>query len=143
MLLSKLKAAERDAARLVTPPGSEPSLSQASAMGMARDLINTPANVLGPVELAEFAASLGRRYGADVAIAEGDALAIAYPTVAAVGRGSERPPRVVTLQWCGSTAHAEAPLVSLCGKGVCFDTGGYDLKPSSAMLRMTFRPASE
>ena len=66
----------------------------------------------------------------------GDALADAYPTVAAVGRGSSRPAHVTILRWSGSTAHADAPLISLCGKGVCFDTGGYDIKPSSGMLRM-------
>ncbi len=131
-----LKPAERTPARLVAPPGSDASLSQAAAIWMARDLINTPANLLGPVELAECAAALGRRYGAEVTISEGEALDTAYPTVAAVGRGSSRPPRVVTFHWHGSKAHAEAPLVSLCGKGVCFDTGGYDLKPSSGMLRM-------
>jgi leucyl aminopeptidase len=66
----------------------------------------------------------------------GDTLDKAYPTVAAVGRGSARPPRVAMLRWSGSKAHAGAPLISLCGKGVCFDTGGYDIKPSSGMLRM-------
>jgi leucyl aminopeptidase len=133
---TELKAAERSPARLVAPQGSEPERSQAAAIWMVRDLINTPANLLGPVELADFAVSLGRRCGAEATVAEGDALAAAYPTVAAVGRGSARPARVATLQWRGSAAHVEAPLVSLCGKGVCFDTGGYDLKPSSAMLRM-------
>jgi leucyl aminopeptidase len=92
--------------------------------------------MLGPVELADVAAGLGRRYGASVVLSEGSALEQAYPTVAAVGRGSARPPRVATLHWRGSKAHDGAPLVALCGKGVCFDTGGYDLKPSSAMLRM-------
>ena len=58
------------------------------------------------------------------------------PTVAAVGRGSARPAHVAILRWSGSAAHAGAPLISLCGKGVCFDTGGYDIKPSSGMLRM-------
>ena len=103
---------------------------------MGRDLINTPANLLGPVELAEFAIALGQRHGAETRLVEGDALTLAYPTVAAVGAGSARPPRVAVLHWRGSGAHAGAPLVSLCGKGVCFDTGGYDLKPSAAMLRM-------
>ena len=103
---------------------------------MVRDLINTPANLLGPAELAEFAASLGKRYGAAVDLISGDALVEAYPTVAAVGRGSARPAHVTILRWSGSAAHAEAPLISLCGKGVCFDTGGYDIKPSSGMLRM-------
>lgn len=131
-----LKQPERAPARIVQAAGVEPSLSQARAICMGRDLINTPANLLGPVELAEFAVALGRRHGAETQLAEGNALTTAYPTVAAVGMGSARPPRVATLHWRGSGAHATAPLVSLCGKGVCFDTGGYDLKPSSAMLRM-------
>ena len=59
-----------------------------------------------------------------------------YPTIAAVGAGSVRAPEVVVLEWRGSTASEHAQLVSLCGKGVCFDTGGYDLKPSAGMLRM-------
>ena len=67
---------------------------------------------------------------------EGAALDAAYPTVAAVGRGSDRPPVVASFTWRGSKAAADAPLVSLCGKGVVFDTGGYDLKPSAGMLRM-------
>jgi leucyl aminopeptidase len=103
---------------------------------MVRDLINTPANLLGPAELAGFAASLGRHYGATVELVTDDALAEAYPTVAAVGRGSARPAHVAILRWSGSAAHAGVPLISLCGKGVCFDTGGYDIKPSSGMLRM-------
>ncbi|HVZ10331.1 leucyl aminopeptidase family protein [Rhodopila sp.] len=122
--------------RLRCPAGHEASLAQASAVNMARDLINTPANLLGPVELADFTVSLAKRYGAAAAVVADDALRQAYPTVAAVGAGSSRPPRVVTFRWQGKSAHAASPLVSLCGKGVCFDTGGYDLKPSSAMLRM-------
>jgi leucyl aminopeptidase len=64
------------------------------------------------------------------------ALHQAYPTIAAVGSGSARPPRVATFRWRGSAATDASPLLSLCGKGVCFDTGGYDLKPSAGMLRM-------
>ncbi|MFO1024257.1 MAG: leucyl aminopeptidase family protein [Acetobacteraceae bacterium] len=123
-------------ARLQCPSGHERSRSQASAIYMVRDLINTPANLLGPAELAQFAVTLAQRYGATAELIADGALQQAYPTVAAVGAGSSRPPRVVTFHWQGSAAHAEAPLISLCGKGVCFDTGGYDLKPSSAMLRM-------
>ena len=103
---------------------------------MVRDLINTPANLLGPTELAEFAASLGQRYGAATHIVGSDALSQAYPAVAAVGRGSARGARVAVLRWSGSKAGASAPLISLCGKGVCFDTGGYDIKSSNSMLRM-------
>lgn len=127
---------KRGAAQLVAPADQARSRSAAAATWMVRDLINTPANLLGPVELAEFAVSLGHRYGAVTELIADDALEAGYPTVAAVGRGSARPPRVAVLHWAGSAAHADAPLVSLCGKGVCFDTGGYDLKPSGGMLRM-------
>ncbi len=133
---SELKAGKRGPARLVTPGQQQRSRTAASATWMVRDLVNTPANLLGPAELAEFAASLGRRYGAAVDLVSGAALAETYPTVAAVGRGSARAPHVAILRWSGSAAHAGAPLISLCGKGVCFDTGGYDIKPSSGMLRM-------
>ena len=131
-----LKAAKRGPARLLAPPGQGHSRSAASATWMVRDLVNTPANLLGPVELADFAVALGKRYGAVSEIVAGDSLDEAYPTIAAVGRGSARPARVAIFRWSGSKAHAGAPLVSLCGKGVCFDTGGYDIKPSSGMLRM-------
>jgi leucyl aminopeptidase len=131
-----LKPAKRGAARVLAPEGQQQHRSAASATWMVRDLVNAPANLLGPVELAEFAASLGRRYGATVEITGGSTLDEAYPTIAAVGRGSARPARVTILRWSGSAARSDAPLVSLCGKGVCFDTGGYDIKPSSGMLRM-------
>ena len=130
-----LKPARRSSARLVAPDGKA-SRSAAAATWMVRDLINTPANLLGPAELADIAATLGQRHGAEVTIAADAALEQAYPTVAAVGRGSARSPRVVILRWAGSKAHASAPVIALCGKGVCFDTGGYDLKPSAGMLRM-------
>jgi leucyl aminopeptidase len=134
---TEFKPGKRAPARLVLPDGGAPgSRADAEAAWMVRDLINLPANVLGPAELAEAAAELGRRYGAAVAISAGAALERDYPAVAAVGRGSARAPRVVTLRWSGSGAAAGAPLLALCGKGVCFDTGGYDLKPSAAMLRM-------
>ncbi|PPQ28134.1 leucyl aminopeptidase family protein [Rhodopila globiformis] len=129
-------SAARSVATLLVPSGHEASLSQAAATWMVRDLINTPANCLGPVELADFAVSLAQRHGARHAVSAGEALEEAYPTVAAVGRGAARPPRVVVFHWQGREATDESPLVSLCGKGVCFDTGGYDLKPSAAMLRM-------
>jgi leucyl aminopeptidase len=131
-----LKAADRAPARLVVPADHAQVLSQADAICMARDLINTPANLLGPVELAEFAVGVGRRFGAETTMIAGDTLDREYPTVAAVGAGSARPPRVAIIRWRGSAAHDDAPLISLCGKGVCFDTGGLDLKPSSGMLHM-------
>ena len=127
---------DRELPRLVPPEGTEAAREQAAAVWMVRDLINAPANRLGPAELADAAAGLATRFGATLRRVEGDALREAYPTIAAVGAGSARPPAVVAFHWRGSRAHESAPLVSLCGKGVCFDTGGYDLKPSSGMLRM-------
>ena len=121
---------------LVVPLGVERALSQARAIFMVRDLINTPANILGPDELAGAAVSLAQAHGALWSRTEGDALDAEYPTVAAVGRGSDRPPVVAAFTWRGSTAADAAPLVSLCGKGVVFDSGGYDLKPAAGMLRM-------
>ncbi|HEY7576298.1 MAG TPA: leucyl aminopeptidase family protein [Acetobacteraceae bacterium] len=132
----EFKTPKRAPARLVAPLRQQRSRSAAAATWMVRDLINTPANLLGPRELAEFAEALGKRYGAATAVVSGDALCEAYPAVAAVGRGSVRPAHVAIFRWSGSRAHADAPLISLCGKGVCFDTGGYDIKPSSGMLRM-------
>jgi leucyl aminopeptidase len=130
------RAAPRAPARLATPAAHESALSQARAAWMVRDLINTPANDLGPAELAAFAVSLGERFGARVGLVEGARLEQEYPAIAAVGRGSARGPRVASFRWAGSQASEDAPLLSLCGKGVCFDSGGYDLKPSAAMLRM-------
>ncbi len=132
----ELKPAERRPAMLERLAGTDATLASISAIWMGRDLINRPANLLGPAELAAAVVSLGQHSQAETMIIEGDALAEAYPAVAAVGRGSDRAPRVAILRWRGSGATGASPLVSLCGKGVCFDTGGYDLKPSASMLRM-------
>ncbi|HET6184319.1 MAG TPA: leucyl aminopeptidase family protein [Acetobacteraceae bacterium] len=130
------KQPKRAPARLFAEGDRRQALAAAAATWMVRDLINTPANDLGPRELAGFAVALGKRYGAAGGITEGSELERDYPAVAAVGRGSARAPMVASFRWAGSGAHASAPLLSLCGKGVCFDTGGYDLKPSAGMLRM-------
>jgi leucyl aminopeptidase len=130
------QSTDRRSARLLRPTHPGRAEAEACAIWMVRDLINTPANLLGPVELADCVLALGQRYAAAVTIHEGTALDAAYPTVAAVGRGSARPARVACLHWTGSTAPPDAPLLSLCGKGVCFDTGGYYLKSSTGMLRM-------
>jgi leucyl aminopeptidase len=132
----RFRPAGRACAKLCVPDAHAEAIELARAAWMVRDLINTPANILGPVELASFAVSLAEKFGADVTVSAETDLEANYPTVAAVGRGSARPPRVVTFNWQGSGAPDDAPLVSLCGKGVCFDTGGYDLKPSAGMLRM-------
>ncbi len=130
------KPAKRRPARLACPDDASVVLAAGRATFMARDLINAPANVLGPAELADFTVALGHRHGATVHRTEGEALEREYPAVAVVGRGSARAPVMASFAWTSSRAGPDAPLVSLCGKGVCFDTGGYDLKPSAGMLRM-------
>lgn len=120
-------------ARMAVPDGVTAPEALARAVWLGRDLINTPANLLGPRDLAEAAAAELESRGADVRVVEGEALRGAYPCLASVGAGSDRAPAVVVARW---TARDGAPRVSLVGKGVCFDTGGYDIKPSSGMRRM-------
>jgi leucyl aminopeptidase len=132
---TQFKAPKRAPARLAVD-GAARALSEAAATWMVRDLINTPANLLGPAELADAVEALAVVHGAAPFRVEGAALDAAYPTVAAVGRGSDRAPVVAGFRWQGSAATAASPLISLCGKGVCFDSGGYDLKPAAGMLRM-------
>ena len=131
----RLKPARRAPATLAVS-GQQRAVSEAAASWMVRDLVNTPANLLGPSELAEAALALGERHGAAPIRVEGEALSAAYPAIEMVGRGSERTPVVAGFNWRGSGATDTSPLVSLCGKGVCFDSGGYDIKPSAGMLRM-------
>ena len=132
----KFRPASRPAAHLVVPEGCDSAVMQADAICLARDLVNLPANLLGPSELADAAEALAKWHGADFSRLSGDELAQPYPTVLAVGAGSARKPVVATLRWRGSKAGKDAMHVSLCGKGVVFDSGGYDIKPSSGMLRM-------
>jgi len=120
---------------LVPPPEADLAYAQAAAKAtaLARDLINTPANDLGPAELADVARELAGRFGARCEILCGrDLKARDYPLIHAVGSGSPREPRLIDLRW----GDARAPRVTLVGKGVCFDTGGLDLKPSAGMLLM-------
>jgi leucyl aminopeptidase len=103
------------------------------AVALARDLINTPANDMGPAELEGAVRALAAQHGADIKVIVGDdLLAKNFPLIHAVGRASERAPRLIELKW-GDALH---PRVSLVGKGVCFDTGGLDIKPDSSMLNM-------
>jgi leucyl aminopeptidase len=121
--------------RLTLPVGAqvERACQVAEATWLARDLVNTPASDLGPAELAAAVAEVAGRFGATCHVIVGEELLAAnYPAVHAVGRASARAPRLVDLTW-GDPA---APKVTLVGKGVCFDTGGLDIKPSSNMLLM-------
>jgi leucyl aminopeptidase len=122
-------------ARLVWPKGADRGLVErlAGAVCLARDLINTPASDLGPAELADAATQVADSMGARHRVIAGDALlAENYPTIHAVGRASLRAPRLVDIVW----GDESAPKVTLVGKGVCFDTGGLDLKPASGMKMM-------
>ena len=121
--------------RLVVPAGVDMArvLRMAEGHALARDLVNTPANDMGPDALESAALGLARRHKAKVAVIRGaDLLRKNFPLIHAVGRAAARPPRLVDLTW----GPVKAPKVTLVGKGVCFDTGGLDLKPSSAMLLM-------
>jgi leucyl aminopeptidase len=103
------------------------------AVTLTRDLINTAANDMGPAELEGAVRDLGARHGADVkAIVGDDLLKQNFPLVHAVGRAAERAPRLIDLTW----GEADHPRVTLVGKGVCFDSGGLDIKPDAAMLNM-------
>jgi leucyl aminopeptidase len=105
----------------------------AEAVYLACDLVNTPASDMGPAELAAAAEAVATRFGADFHTIEGDRLlAENYPAIHAVGRASPRAPRLIELMW----GEADAPKLTLVGKGVCFDTGGLDLKSSQNMLLM-------
>ncbi len=119
---------------LIWPAGADrPEVRRmVEAVGMVRDLVNTPAEDLGPAELAAAARELGRRHGARTTVISGARLEREYPLVHAVGRGSPRAPQLVDLRW-GKPDH---PKLTLVGKGVCFDSGGLDLKGPSSMLRM-------
>ena len=100
---------------------------------LARDLINTPANDMGPPELEEAVRTLANRHEASVRSIVGDELlAQNFPLIHAVGRAAQRAPRLVDLVW----GDPNWPKVTLVGKGVCFDTGGLDIKPESGMLNM-------
>ena len=103
------------------------------AVTLARDLVNTPANDMGPDELEAAARTLATKHGASIKATIGDdLLRDNFPLIHAVGRAATRAPRLIDLNW-GEAGH---PRVTLVGKGVCFDTGGLDIKPESAMLNM-------
>src|SRR6478736_1265668 len=121
--------------RLVLPDGVDLArvLALAEALFFGRDLINTPANDLGPAELEAAAREIGTEHGASVKVTEGSSLlSDNFPMIHAVGRASDRAPRLIDLRWGAE----RAPKVTIVGKGICFDTGGLDIKPSSGMALM-------
>ena len=122
-------------AKIVWPQGADKARATAmiEAISMARDLITTPSSDMGPAELAAAAQDLAKAHKARIKVIVGDDLLKQnYPMVHAVGRASTRAPRLIDLTW----GKESDPKVTLVGKGVCFDTGGLDLKPASGMLMM-------
>ena len=118
-------------AELVAPDGVDADLLVALADGelLTRDLINTPASDMGPPDLENAARDLAKKHGAQISVITGDdLLAQNLPMIHAVGRAADRAPRLIDMRW-GKTGKK----LTLVGKGVCFDTGGLDLKPSTSM----------
>jgi len=134
---TRYRKAQDRAVRLVVPENVDgDDISRiAEGVTLARDLINTPANDMGPVELEAAGRALAKQHGAKFrAIVGDDLLKQSFPLIHAVGRAADstRRPRLIELRW----GKAGDPKVTLVGKGVCFDTGGLDLKPENAMLMM-------
>lgn len=131
----KKKPKKDTPAQLVLPNGVDEAEVTRIVRGvfLARDLINTPSNDMGPQELSDAALALAAQYGASLEILTGDELLTHnYPMIYAVGKASARPPRLLDMRW----GDVDAPRVTLVGKGVVFDSGGLDLKPSSGMRMM-------
>jgi len=132
---ARYKKSSDKAPVLVWPAKADKAVVEATAKAvyLSRDLINTPAGDMGPGELAATAAAMAREFkGACKIIVGDDLLAENFPMIHAVGRAASRAPRLIDMTW-GKPSH---PKVTLVGKGVCFDTGGLDLKPSAGMLMM-------
>ncbi|MEM7621002.1 MAG: leucyl aminopeptidase family protein [Pseudomonadota bacterium] len=111
----------------------ERSLAQAEAMWMGRDIINTPANHFGPEELETVCRDLAKYHKAKLKVCVGDKLLKEnFPLIHAVGKASTRAPRLMNMHWGDKTN----PLVTLIGKGICFDTGGLNIKTGNHMLLM-------
>jgi leucyl aminopeptidase len=132
---ARYKARKKGFAALVWPEEVDRAgvAAMAEAIFLVRDLINTPANDLGPADLAAAAVAVARKHGARATVIAGeDLLKANYPSVYAVGAAASRPPCLVDLVW----GEADAPRVTLVGKGVCFDSGGLDIKPAEYMKLM-------
>ena len=118
-------------ARLVAPKGIDATRIEviAAGEGLTRDLINTPASDMGPADLENAALAMAGEFGAETRVITGEALLSEnFPMIHAVGRAAPRAPRLIEFNW-GS----KGPQLTLVGKGVCFDTGGLDIKPAASM----------
>ncbi|MDA0818793.1 MAG: leucyl aminopeptidase family protein [Proteobacteria bacterium] len=110
------------------------AIAEAEAENLVRDLVNTPAEDMGPAQLEAECEKLAKTYDAKLKVVKGDALEKDYPMVHAVGRAAARhhAPRLIRLEW-GNEKH---PKLAIVGKGVCFDSGGLDVKPAAGMKLM-------
>ena len=138
---SRYKAARRAAAELMLPPSDDArrGLQIAEAVAQVRDLVNTPAEHMGPADLAETVQQLAKTHGAKFKQTVGDSLLKAnFPAVHAVGRAAaaDRAPRMIELRWTSPGLRKDAPKLTLVGKGVCFDSGGLDIKGPEGMRQM-------
>jgi len=129
----RYKQPPRAPARLALAQPDAEARDVLAACVQVRDLVNTPTEHMGPDQLEQVCCELAERHGATIEVVGGDdLLARNFPAIHAVGRASHRAPRLVSLEW-GDAAH---PRVAIVGKGVCFDTGGLDLKPADGMRNM-------
>jgi len=129
---SRYKATTRAPARLVGDFDAA-CFDILAACTRVRDLVNTPTEHMGPDELEAVSREIATAHGADITVIAGDDLLVQnYPAIHAVGRASHRAPRLIELQW-GDTAH---PHIAIVGKGVCFDSGGLDIKTAAGMRNM-------
>jgi leucyl aminopeptidase len=136
----RYRSADGDAPpRLRIPGGVDRAalINEVEAVWLGRDLINTPASDMGPDELEAATRELAARHGAAVtSIVGAELLQQGFGMIHAVGRASLRAPRLIDLRWQRTGGSADAPRLTLVGKGIAFDTGGLDIKPASAMLLM-------
>ncbi|MFC0676664.1 M17 family metallopeptidase [Lysobacter korlensis] len=130
---SRYKAPLRTPAQLVIEDDASAVFAELAACIRVRDLVNTPTEHMGPDQLEQVVCELCERHGARIEVVSGeDLLTQNFPSIHAVGRASHRAPRLIALYW----GNPEHPHVALVGKGVCFDTGGLDIKPADGMRNM-------
>lgn len=131
---NRYRKALREPARLVLGAGDHAAWqAQLAACCRVRDLVNTPTEDMGPEQLQAVVREIAERHGAQATVIAGDDLLTqGFPAIHAVGRASHRAPRLLELRW----GNPEHPPIALVGKGVCFDTGGLDIKPSDGMRHM-------
>lgn len=131
---TRYKDAPRPAAQLVVDETGDESRDVLAAVVRVRDMVNTPTEHMGPLQLEEIAREIAQAHGATLEVISGDDLLTRnFPAIHAVGRASHRAPRLIGLHWGDDES---LPRVAIVGKGVCFDSGGLDIKPADGMRNM-------